>query len=159
MLVLLGLSRIDPIVWAGNPAVLESVRHGLPRFSSTGSLIWLGVLGIYAAVAIAVGAHVLALPKRYCLVRGAPLLLLLSTLWVAVVHPVFLLTLLSPSARDGYSRFVEAWVPILDQIYFHWGLMSFRYHILLVQVLMACGVVLFLFALRHHGTDRRHQAR
>lgn len=141
VLFALGLARVDPIVWVGNPSNPQFHQHGMPTFSWVGAAVWIALIALYAYLATAAGVRIISLPQRRSLATGAPLLFLLTSLLIAVVHPTLLLTVLSPGARATYSRFIEKHIPVLDQIYFHWGLTRFKYLILLAQVIITLAVL------------------
>lgn len=146
LLFLLGRLGVDPVVFAADPSRPELVAHGMPQLSLAGALSWTGVLALYAAGSILLVARTFGPFRGRRPLLGFLVLFLLSASYVALVHPTLLLTVLSPQTRSAYARFVEAHVPFLNQIYFHWGLVHLKLFVLLGQILIT-AVIVIAFAL------------
>lgn len=137
----LGLLRVDPIRFVPGPRP-EFLRHGMPIVSSAGALVWLAVLAIYACGSILFATRILGITVRQRRMLGTFVALLsFSVAFVALVHPMFLLTILTGESREAFAQFVQLHVPFLDQIYFHWGLHRLKYAILSFQVLATLGIL------------------
>lgn len=157
-LFLLGRLRVDPVVFAANPSRPELVAHGMPQLSLIGALAWIGVLALYAAGSILLVARMSGSFRGRRPLLGFLVLFLLSASYVALVHPTLLLTVLSPQTRSAYSRFVEAHVPFLDQIYFHWGLVHLKLFVLLGQILITTVIVIAFAYGSSRSTGNTHHA-
>ena len=143
-LFLLGRLRVDPVIFVANPSRPEFAAHGMPKLSLPGALSWIAVLALYAAGSILLVARTFGSPRARRLLVGFLVLFLLSASYVTLVHPTLLLTVLSPQLRSAYSKFIEDYVPFLDQIYFHWGLLRLKLVVLLGQILITAAIAIAL---------------
>jgi hypothetical protein len=153
-LFLLGRLGVDPVVFVANPSRPEFVAHGMPQLSLAGALSWIGVLALYAAGSVLLAARTFDSFRGRRPFLGFLVLFLLSASYVTLVHPTLLLTVLSPQTRSAYSRFVEAYVPFLNQIYFHWGLVHLKLFVLLGQILIT-AVIVIAFACGSSRSEHR----
>jgi hypothetical protein len=140
-LFLLGLRRIDPVIYVASPASSAGMYpHAQLKLSGTGIATWVIVTALFS---IAVGA----LLKR-AFVRPwwlyALSLFIVSLLYLIISHPHFLWVAFSPGAREALGSFLRENVTPLYDYYFGNGFYRFRLvlpfvYALLMYLLLPAG--------------------
>lgn len=147
-LATLELSNLGPIVVVGHPTLPEAARHGLPTFDWERTLLWLAILAIYGLVAAMLTRKLLGQDCRQkSFISLAVLLFLGSALYLVVIHPTFLLTVLGESGRERLVSLVQDRIPLLDSIYFQWGLPRLKLVVLALQIFLTLSIALTFMAL------------
>lgn len=142
VLCCLALVRVDWIVY-GASSDSEPTRQ-LPSFSLFGVLAWAAVLGLHAYGAVFASRKLVWQPRGFLGALPAGILLWISSMiLIAIVHPAFLLHVTSkgfpPQILDVLER-----IPVLNDIYDHWGIRRQVWWILLLEVLFALGMSVLL---------------
>ena len=139
---LLDAVRVGPVVLgAGEPQ--QPPRHAMPGFSLAGFAVWLVIVTSYSAgcVIAARGAFRRLRGRRSTL--AVTLLAATSLGFLLLVNPNFLPLIVSPAAWTRVASIIEK-VPLLNDIYFHWGLARLWWLVGLVQILLAVSVLALL---------------
>lgn len=144
------LARCEPVVLRAPPLELQGLtKEAYPYLSIAGSLLWLALVAIYAFA----GGRLLASDPS---LEGSPDpsrlavgIFFISLIFLAVVHPNFLITLIQPDQRPDFVRFLEKDLPVLDRLYFHWGFQRYQLWLPLAHM------VLVTFFILTYGIIRR----
>lgn len=140
--LLVGMSymAINPVSSIFSPEP-EFRQHGKPVLDLAGFILWFEVLVVYAAGSAAMAARLLELRRSFAIGLAIGVLLV-SSLYVAIVHPTLLLMLLGPEWWARYSSIAQRYVPGLEEIYQHWGLPRLKYWVLAGQVVLTTVICL-----------------
>ena len=146
--------RIDPTAISGQMG---------PRSGDYGSYVVLAPLGVAAWAALLIGwswTFVMLTHSSLTLVGGRTKafmgfsIALVQAGFLVTFHPNFLLTVIPATARAGFDQFVEDNVPVIREIYFHWGLRREAGWIFATQVAALLALMLLFGA---SPPDRRSQ--
>jgi len=139
---LLDTVRVGPVVLgAGEPQ--QPPRHAMPGFSLTGFAVWLVIVTLYAAGCVIASRGAFGRLRGGRSTLAVTLLAVTSLGFLLLVNPNFLPLILSPEAWTRVASIIEK-VPILNDIYFHWGLARLWWLVGLVQILLAVSVLALL---------------
>lgn len=143
--------QIDPIRRFYSPEP-EFRQHGEPVFHPAGAVLWLQVLAIYSAFSALLTARLWQLPRRMVF-RLALMLFLTASAYVTVCHPLLLPVLLSGAWWEHYSALAVR-LPMLEEIYYHFGLPRLKYIVLSGQALLTTAICFLMI-----GLSRRQMRR
>jgi hypothetical protein len=151
------LARWEPVVLSAAPAHERGLtKEAYPYLSIGGSLLWILVLVLYTVALSRISARGFSFDFKGPSARPFISLFFINCAFVTVVHPNLLITLVRPQRRPGFSRFIERWLPGIDQLYFHWGFQRWKLWLPLVHALLVSLYVLFVVDLgRHQATAPR----
>ncbi len=143
--------RVAPVVLGlGEPT--EPPRHAMPGFSSLGFVTWIFIVSLYSTGCVLAGRGAFAGLRGHMAGIAVVLLTTTSLGFLLVMNPYFLPLILSHDAWMKAAKVIER-IPVLNQIYFHWGLPRFWYVVFVVQAAIALGI-LALFGKGSSGAAR-----
>jgi hypothetical protein len=141
VLYILEINSVGPIVFrpAGGRIVSQ---HAVPTVSMNGVVAWLSVL---LAHAVAVGALASARTRARQL-AGMFIIFVFSAVYVAVIHPTLILTVLTSADRERVTAWMRGDAPAMYHYYF--GSSDFRSAMLLLGAVHATLLSLIIVAAR-----------
>jgi len=120
-------------------------HHGQPVVDIFGSAVWLITLLLYSITVVFAVGECLTLENKMR-VGVAAIIFIGSSIYVAIIHPTFLLAVLGLDAWRVYVGSVARHIPFLDEVYGRWALPRLRYQVLAGQMflttfLFLCGLI------------------
>ncbi|HJW96420.1 MAG TPA: hypothetical protein VJ901_22610 [Thermoanaerobaculia bacterium] len=129
----------DPVRFvAAVPIDLTRYYHGQPALSGIGVTTWIVAVALYAlCVAATTRSRLRYLPLAICV-------LCLSVMYLCLVHPRFVLTVLPDNAAHRFAAAIQSYVPPLRALYFGWNPFHLWPYVMLVHVLLVYTLVSML---------------
>jgi len=142
-----GTARLDPVTFTPSPVGGETPRHAALKINALALIAWIALIGAYA-----LGVSRLAARSYTKSGKGwleVPVVTGVSLLYVAIVHPAFLLVVLPRAAH------LAAGIEPLGRVYYYSRIREYALPIVLLHTILVCLSLAVLDHVRSARNERR----
>ena len=133
----------------------EYRAHGRPTIGLLGLSFCLAVFALHAIVVRSLSTWRMGDRSNGSWLRLAAPVFVLDLVFIAIVYPYFLVTLLPDTVWTTYLALIERYLPPLYDIYAHWAWARYLPHLVAIHGILVCLVAIAYW--RFSG--RRHSLR